>query len=113
MAEQQRRRRRRKRLPEELVTVDIETLSNEGRGISHVGDRVVFIDLAVGRPNGSFAEDVGELGVARSRQTLTELIGHNDGIETVVFNHVGQLAVHRLARCFSTAFSTARSSPPC
>ena len=47
MTDKQVRRRRRRRLPEELVTVDVETLSNEGRGIAHVNDRVVFIDQAL------------------------------------------------------------------
>ena len=41
------RRRRKKRLPEELVEVDISALSNEGRGIAHVDDRTVFIDQAL------------------------------------------------------------------
>ena len=42
-----RRRRRAKRLPEETVQVDIESLSAEGRGIAHVDDRTVFVDQAL------------------------------------------------------------------
>ena len=42
-----RRRRRRKRLPEELVEVTIELLSDEGRGIAHVDERTVFVDQAL------------------------------------------------------------------
>jgi 23S rRNA (uracil1939-C5)-methyltransferase len=42
-----RRRRRRKRLPEELVEVTIESLSDEGRGIAHVDERTVFVDQAL------------------------------------------------------------------
>lgn len=42
-----RRRRRKKRLPEELVEVTIESLSDEGRGIAHVDERAVFIDQAL------------------------------------------------------------------
>jgi 23S rRNA (uracil1939-C5)-methyltransferase len=42
-----RRRRRKKRLPEELVEVSIESLSDEGRGIAHVDERPVFIDQAL------------------------------------------------------------------
>ena len=41
------RRRRKKRLPEELIEVDIPALSNEGRGIAHVDGRTVFIDQAL------------------------------------------------------------------
>jgi len=40
-------RRRRKRLPEELVEVTIESLSDEGRGIAHVDERTVFVDQAL------------------------------------------------------------------
>jgi len=42
-----RKRRRKKRLPEELVEVAIESLSDEGRGIAHVDERPVFIDQAL------------------------------------------------------------------
>lgn len=42
-----RRRRRTPRLPEETVQVEIESLSAEGRGIAHVGDRIVFVDQAL------------------------------------------------------------------
>jgi 23S rRNA (uracil1939-C5)-methyltransferase len=42
-----RRRRRRKRLPEEPVEVTIGSLSDEGRGIAHVDERIVFIDQAL------------------------------------------------------------------
>ncbi len=41
------KRRRKKRLPEELVEVSIEALSDEGRGIAHVDGRPVFIDQAL------------------------------------------------------------------
>ncbi len=44
---EKRRRRRKKRLPEELVEVAIESLSDEGRGIAHVDERPVFIDQAL------------------------------------------------------------------
>jgi 23S rRNA (uracil1939-C5)-methyltransferase len=40
-------RRRKKRLPEELVEVEITALSNEGRGIAHVDERTVFVDQAL------------------------------------------------------------------
>ena len=42
-----RRRRRKKRLPEEPVQAEIESLSAEGRGITHVDDRIVFVDQAL------------------------------------------------------------------
>lgn len=42
-----RKRRRKKRLPEELIEVAIESLSDEGRGIAHVDERPVFIDQAL------------------------------------------------------------------
>ena len=38
---------RRKRLPREPVTVSIESLSHEGRGIGHVGGKTVFVDEAL------------------------------------------------------------------
>ena len=41
------RRRRKSRLPEEPVEVEITAMSNEGRGIAHVDDRIVFIDQAL------------------------------------------------------------------
>ena len=40
-------RRRKKRLPEELVEVEITAISSEGRGIAHVDERTVFIDQAL------------------------------------------------------------------
>ncbi|VAW52313.1 23S rRNA (uracil(1939)-C(5))-methyltransferase [hydrothermal vent metagenome] len=40
-------RRRKKRLPEELVDVEITAMSSEGRGIAHVEDTTVFIDQAL------------------------------------------------------------------
>ena len=42
-----RRRRRKVRLPQEPVSVDISSLSSEGRGIAHVDGRTVFIDQAL------------------------------------------------------------------
>ncbi|VAW73522.1 23S rRNA (uracil(1939)-C(5))-methyltransferase [hydrothermal vent metagenome] len=41
------KRRRRKRLPDELVTVNIESLSPEGRGVGHIEGKVVFVDFAL------------------------------------------------------------------
>lgn len=41
------KRRRRKRLPEELVKVNIESLSHEGRGVAHLDGKVIFIDYAL------------------------------------------------------------------
>ncbi|HED36333.1 MAG TPA: 23S rRNA (uracil(1939)-C(5))-methyltransferase RlmD [Gammaproteobacteria bacterium] len=41
------KRRRRKRLPEELVEANIESLSPEGRGVAHVEGKVVFVDFAL------------------------------------------------------------------
>jgi len=40
-------RQRRQRLPEESVEAVITAMSNEGRGITHVDDRTVFIDQAL------------------------------------------------------------------
>jgi 23S rRNA (uracil1939-C5)-methyltransferase len=40
-------RRRKKRLPEELVEVEITAMSTEGRGIAHVDERTVFVDQAL------------------------------------------------------------------
>jgi 23S rRNA (uracil1939-C5)-methyltransferase len=41
------KRRRRARLPEQLVEVEIESLSHEGRGVAHIDGKVVFIDYAL------------------------------------------------------------------
>ena len=41
------KRRRRKRLPEELVEATIESLSPEGRGVTHIEGKVVFVDFAL------------------------------------------------------------------
>jgi 23S rRNA (uracil1939-C5)-methyltransferase len=41
------RRRRRQRLPEEPIEVEITALSSEGRGITHLDERTVFIDQAL------------------------------------------------------------------
>jgi len=41
------KRRRRKRLPDELVEVNIESLSPEGRGVAHIDGKVVFVDFAL------------------------------------------------------------------
>lgn len=40
-------RRRRKKIPEGLFSATIESLSHEGRGVTHVDDKVVFIDNAL------------------------------------------------------------------
>ncbi len=40
-------RRRRRALPKEPVTIDIESLSHEGRGVSHIEGKVVFVDGAL------------------------------------------------------------------
>lgn len=40
-------RRRRNKIPQGLFKADIESLSHEGRGVSHVNDKVVFIDNAL------------------------------------------------------------------
>jgi len=40
-------RRRKKRLPEELVEVEITAMSSEGRGITHIDDLTVFVDQAL------------------------------------------------------------------
>ena len=42
-----RTRRGKSRLPEESVEVEITAMSNEGRGIGHVDNRIVFIDQAL------------------------------------------------------------------
>ncbi|MDH5710299.1 MAG: 23S rRNA (uracil(1939)-C(5))-methyltransferase RlmD [Gammaproteobacteria bacterium] len=42
-----RRRRCKQRLPDEPVQAEIESLSAEGRGITHVNDRIVFVDQAL------------------------------------------------------------------
>ncbi len=41
------KRRRGQRLPVELVEAQISALSAEGRGITHINDQVVFVDLAL------------------------------------------------------------------
>jgi len=41
------RRRRRQRLPEDPIEVEITGLSSEGRGITHLDERTVFIDQAL------------------------------------------------------------------
>lgn len=41
------RRRRKQRLPEEAVEVEITAMSSEGRGITHIDDRTVFVDQAL------------------------------------------------------------------
>lgn len=40
-------RRRRKKIPQGLFKANIDSLSHEGRGVSHVDDKVVFIDNAL------------------------------------------------------------------
>lgn len=40
-------RRRKKRLPDELVELEITAMSSEGRGIAHIGDVTVFVDQAL------------------------------------------------------------------
>lgn len=42
-----RRRPRKKKLPEEAVKVTIESLAHDGRGVTHVDGKVVFIDEAL------------------------------------------------------------------
>ena len=42
-----RRIRRKKKIPEGSVTVTIESLSHDGRGVAHVDGKVVFIDEAL------------------------------------------------------------------
>ncbi len=42
-----RRRSNRKKLPEAAVTVDIESLAHDGRGVAHVHGKVVFVDAAL------------------------------------------------------------------
>lgn len=46
-ADKPRRRRRRKRVPETVVEANIETLSDDGRGIAHVDGRTVFVEQAL------------------------------------------------------------------
>lgn len=41
------KRKRRQRLPEDLVEANIESLSPEGRGVTHVDGKVVFVDYAL------------------------------------------------------------------
>ncbi len=41
------RRRRKNRIPTEQVTVTIDSLSHEGRGVARVNDKVVFVDGAL------------------------------------------------------------------
>ncbi|KKN04333.1 hypothetical protein LCGC14_1098420, partial [marine sediment metagenome] len=41
------RRGRRQRIPTELVTADIETLSHDGRGIARIEGKTVFVDAAL------------------------------------------------------------------
>ena len=41
-----RRRSRKKKLPEAPVKVTIESLAHDGRGVTHVDGKVVFIDPA-------------------------------------------------------------------
>ena len=42
-----RRRSKRKKLPEAPVTVSIEALSHDGRGVAHVDGKVLFVDAAL------------------------------------------------------------------
>lgn len=42
-----RRRSRRQRLPSEPISVQVESLSHEGRGVGHVDGKVVFVDGAL------------------------------------------------------------------
>ncbi|MCK5189828.1 MAG: TRAM domain-containing protein, partial [Methylococcales bacterium] len=42
-----RRRSRKKKLPEAAVKVTIESLAHDGRGVTHVDGKVVFIDEAL------------------------------------------------------------------
>jgi len=47
MANNKKRRRRRSKIPQEPVEASITGLSAEGRGITHVDDQLVFVDLAL------------------------------------------------------------------
>ena len=47
MAQKKRRRRRQSRLPAEPVEAQISDISAEGRGITHIDEQVVFVDLAL------------------------------------------------------------------
>jgi len=47
MASNKKRRRRRSKIPQESVAATITGLSAEGRGITHVDEQLVFVDLAL------------------------------------------------------------------
>ena len=64
------RRFRRKKLPQEIVTLDIEALNHEGRGIARINGKVAFVDGALE------GENVGAKYVRR-RSSLDELSAVN------------------------------------
>lgn len=61
-----RRRTRKQRLPTEPVTVDIESLSHEGRGVTRIDGKVAFVD-------GALAGEQVEAQYIRRRSQLDEL----------------------------------------
>lgn len=60
------RRRRRRALPTEPVTLEIESLSHEGRGVSHIEGKVAFVD-------GALPGEVVQAQYVRRRSQLDEL----------------------------------------
>ncbi len=61
-----RRRTRKQRLPTEAVTVDIDSLSHEGRGVGRIEGKVAFVD-------GALAGETVQALYVRSRSQLDEL----------------------------------------
>ena len=60
------RRRRRRSLPAEPVQLEIENLSHEGRGVSHIDGKVAFVD-------GALPGEVVQAQYVRRRRQLDEL----------------------------------------
>ncbi|GJM12445.1 MAG: 23S rRNA (uracil(1939)-C(5))-methyltransferase RlmD [Pseudohongiella sp.] len=68
-----RRRHGRGKLPTEAVTLDIESLSHEGRGIAHIDGKVAFVDgaLATEQVSANYVRRRGRFDELKTTEVLT------------------------------------------
>lgn len=95
-----RKRQRKKRLPEELVEVTIESLSDEGRGIAHVDHRPVFIYQALAGERVRFKYTRLTSKIAEG-QTVQVLDASSDRVEPEcsAFGRCGGCSLQHLDSC--------------